>query len=308
MDNLNDIISYTQNSFDIQTDILSQQKEVSQRNYLLFRDNLDNLEKQKDLNSDDMNITKDNLDKQFNLLQQSQNIDLSKLNSNIDSFKQQLKTAITDSMRKLDDTFGITDTTTNALYDASLSANNPSLKSQVKSDFNGLYNKLNNMISMTDDDLLKYINDISKLFSLASQAVDASVASTTLPQTSISGPSIETFYTMFSAYSTSLQTYKTNFQSLASAYHTTLVNYDTQISSLKNNIDTMEDNKTPSAELTFDSNINSMKSQLNNLELSTTSIEKQIQNSDNTQSISLAQLKSQYLTLAQNYELLSNNL
>ena len=70
----------------------------------------------------------------------------------------------------------------------------------------------------------------------------------------------------------------------------------------------MDENKAPSAELTFDSNINSMKSQLNNLELSTTSISKQIQNSDNTKSIQLWQLQSQYLTLAQNYELLANNL
>jgi hypothetical protein len=136
IDNLNDIISHTQNSLDIQTDLLKQQEEVSQRNYLLFRDNLENLEKQKDLNSDDMQVTQDNMDKQLDLLQQSQNIDLSKLNSNIDSFKQQLKTAITDSMRKLDDTFGITDTTSNATYESSLSAKNINLKSQVKSDFN----------------------------------------------------------------------------------------------------------------------------------------------------------------------------
>ena len=308
IDNLNDIISHTQNSLDIQTDLLKQQEEVSQRNYLLFRDNLENLEKQKDLNSDDMQVTQDNMDKQLDLLQQSQNIDLSKLNSNIDSFKQQLKTAITDSMRKLDDTFGITDTTSNATYESSLSAKNINLKSQVKSDFNWLNSKLDNMLSMTDDDLLQYINDLSKLFSLASQAVDASLASTSLPQTSVSWPSIETFYTMFSAYATAMQTYKTNFQTLASAYHTTLVNYDAQINSLENNIDTMDDNKTPSADLTFDSNINSMKSQLNNLELSTTSISKQIQNSDNTKSIQLWQLQSQYLTLAQNYELLANNL
>ncbi len=308
IDNLNDIISHTQNSLDIQTDLLKQQEEVSQRNYLLFRDNLENLENQKDLSSDDMKVTQDNMDKQLDLLQQSQNIDLSKLNSNIDSFKQQLKTAITDSMRKLDDTFGITDTTSNATYESSLSAKNINLKSQVKSDFNWLNSKLDNMLSMTDDDLLQYINDLSKLFSLASQAVDASLASTSLPQTSVSWPSIETFYTMFSAYATAMQTYKTNFQTLASAYHTTLVNYDAQINSLENNIDTMDDNKTPSADLTFDSNINSMKSQLNNLELSTTSISKQIQNSDNTKSIQLWQLQSQYLTLAQNYELLANNL
>ncbi|MFZ2151264.1 MAG: hypothetical protein WAZ12_02765 [Candidatus Absconditicoccaceae bacterium] len=308
IDNLKDIISHTQNSFDIQNDLLKQQEEVNQRNYLLFRDNMENLEQQKDLNSDDMDITQDNMDKQLDLLQQSQNIDLSKLNVNIDSFKQQLKIAITDTMRKLDDTFGITDSTSNVSYDSSLSANNPSLKSQVKSDFNLLNSKLNNIIDMTDDDLSEYITDLSNLFSLASKSVDASIASIALPQTSTSGPSIETFYTMFSAYSTSLQTYKTNFQSLASAYHTTLVNYDAQINSLQNNIDSMDDNKSPSAELTFDSNINTMKSQLNNLELSTTSISKQIQNSDNTQSIQLGQLQGQYLTLAQNYELLVNNL
>jgi hypothetical protein len=105
IDNLNDIISNTQNSFDIQNDILNQQEEVSQKNYLLFQDNLENLKNQKDLNSDDMQVTQENMDKQLDLLNQSQNIDLSKLDSNIDSFKQQLKTAITDAMRKLDDTF-----------------------------------------------------------------------------------------------------------------------------------------------------------------------------------------------------------
>jgi len=92
---------------------------------------------------------------------------------------------------------------------------------------------------------------------------------------------------MFSSYSTVLLTYKTNFESLSSAFIATWNNYDTQISTLKTNIDSMDDNKLPSTELTFDSNINSLKSQLNNLDLSTQNITKQIQNFDNTQNISL---------------------
>ena len=308
IDNLNDIISHTQNSFDIQNDLLKQQEDVSERNYILFRDNLDNLEKQKDLNSDDLLISKYNLNLQLDLLQNSQDTDTNKLDSNLNNFRQQAQITITDAMRKLDDTFGITDATTNSAYASWLSAKNTNLKSQLKSDFNSLNSKIDNISDMSDDDLSKYFQDLWKLFSLASRAVDASIPTTTLPQSSVSWPSIETFYTMFSSYSTSFITYNTNFESLASAYQTTQNNYDTQIQTMENNINTMTDNKMPSANTTFNSNINTLKTQLNSLELSTKSIQTQIQNSDNTQSIQLSQLKGQYLTLAQNYEVLTNTL
>jgi hypothetical protein len=95
---------------------------------------------------------------------------------------------------------------------------------------------------------------------------------------------------------------------LYAAYQTTQTNYAIQLESLKNNINAMDQNKIPSSELSFDTNINTMRSQLNNLDLSIQSIEKQIQNFDNTSNISLAQLKSQYLNLASNYEVLSNTL
>lgn len=308
MDNLNDIISNTQKSFDVQKELLVQQEETNQRNYLLFLENLENLEDQKDLSLDDMELSQDNLDTQLDALKQSQNMDLSKLDSSVDNFKQQLKITISDSMRKLDDTFGITDPNSNASYEASLSANNPSLKGQVKTDFNILNNKLSSLSSMSNDELSKYISDLSSLFSIAAQSVDASIPSTELPQSSQAWASIETFYTMFSSYSTALLTYKTNFESLSSAFIATRDNYDTQISTLETNINSMDDNKIPSTELTFDTNINSLKSQLNNLDLSTQNITKQIQNFDNTQNISLWQLKSQYLSLAANYEVLSNTL
>lgn len=308
IDNLWDIISNTQNSFDIQSELLQQQQNTNKKNYLLFKDNMENLEKQKDLNSDDMWISQDTLDSQLEVLEQWQNMDLAKQDANIENFKQQLKTAITDAMRKLDDTFGITDSTSNASYESSLSASNPNLKSQIKSDFSTLNNKLSSIWTMSNSDLSEYIKDLSSLFSLASQAVDASIASTALPQTSTNWPSIETFYSMFSAYSTSLLTYKSNFETLSTAFTTTRNNYDMQIEALQNNIKSLADNKAPSADLTFDSNINTMKSQLNNLELSTTSIQSQLKNMTNTESIQLWSLKSQYLTLSQNYEVLANTL
>lgn len=308
IDNLWDIISNTQNSFDIQSELLQQQQNTNKKNYLLFRDNMENLEKQKDLNSDDMEISQDTLDSQLEVLEQWQNMDLAKQDANVENFKQQLKTAITDAMRKLDDTFGITDSTSNASYESSLSASNPNLKSQIKSDFSTLNNKLSSIWTISNSDLSEYIKDLSSLFSLASQAVDASIASTALPQTSTNWPSIETFYSMFSAYSTSLLTYKSNFETLSTAFTTTRNNYDMQIEALQNNIKSLADNKAPSADLTFDSNINTMKSQLNNLELSTTSIQSQLKNMTNTESIQLWSLKSQYLTLSQNYEVLANTL
>jgi|GEM_PF-1085744 len=184
MDNLNDIISNTQKSFDVQKELLVQQEETNQRNYLLFLENLENLEDQKDLSLDDMELSQDNLDTQLDALKQSQNMDLSKLDSSVDNFKQQLKITISDSMRKLDDTFGITDPNSNASYEASLSANNPSLKGQVKTDFNILNNKLSSLSSMSNDELSKYISDLSSLFSIAAQSVDASIPSTELPQSS----------------------------------------------------------------------------------------------------------------------------
>jgi len=114
MDNLNDIISNTQKSFDVQKELLVQQEETNQRNYLLFLENLENLEDQKDLSLDDMELSQDNLDTQLDALKQSQNMDLAKLDSSVDNFKQQLKITITDSMRKLDDTFGISDVNSNS--------------------------------------------------------------------------------------------------------------------------------------------------------------------------------------------------
>jgi len=65
-----------------------------------------------------------------------------------------------------------------------LSANNPSLKAQVKTKFNTLNNKLSSISSMSNDELSKYISDLSSLFSLTAQSVDASIPSTSLPQSS----------------------------------------------------------------------------------------------------------------------------
>lgn len=308
MDNLDSIISSTQKSFDIQSNLLQDQKEINDQNYSLFKQNLDNLKKQRNLNSDDMDVSLDNMDEQLDLLKKSKNTDQDKLDSSLDNFRLQAQNTVKDSMRSLDMIFGITDPSSNSNIESSLSASNVNLKNRVKSDFNNLYNDIDDILDMNKNDLIDYFQDLWELFQDAAKAVDASIPSESFPQSSISWPSIETYYSIFSSYSNAMLSLKSNFESLSLAYDATKNNYNTQINVMENNIDTTEDNKMKSADLTFDSNINSMQSQLNSLQLSTQSLNKQIQNISNTENIQLAQLKSQYMTLQQNYEVLANSI
>lgn len=308
MDNLEDIISSTQKSFDIQSSLLQDQKLVNDQNYSLFKNNLENIKKQKNLNSDDMDVSLDNMDEQLDLLKKSQDTDQDKLDSSLDNFRLQAQNTVIDAMRNLDMIFGISDSSSNSSIESALSASNTNLKQRVKSEFNNLDNDIDDILDMDEDDLIDYFQDLWELFQDAAQAVDASIASETFPQSSISWPSIETYYSIFSAYSNAMFSLKSNFENLVFAYDATKNNYNTQIDVMENNLDSLDDNKIKSTDLTFDSNINSMQTQLNSLKLSTDSLQKQIQSLDNTENIQLAQLKSQYMTLQQNYEVLANNL
>lgn len=308
IDNLESIISSTQKSFDIQSSLLQDQKEINDQNYALFKQNLDNLKKQRNLNSDDIEISLDNLDEQLDLLKKSQDTDKYKLDSSLNNFRLQSQNTVKDAMRSLDMIFGITDPSSNSNIESSLSASNINLKNRIKSDFNGLYNDIDDILDMNENDLIDYFQDLWELFQNAAEAVDASIPSESFPMSSASWPSIQTYYSIFSSYSNAMFSLKSNFESLSFAYDTTKNNYNTQINVMENNIDTTEDNKMQSADLSFDSNINSMQTQLNSLQLSTQSLDKQIQNISNTENIQLAQLKSQYMTLQQNYEVLANSI
>jgi hypothetical protein len=130
-----------------------------------------------------MSTSLKNLDLQKDALERSQKTDFDKINANLRNFKEQSKITITDAMRKLDNIFAITDQTLPP-YESSLSANNPALKSQIRSDFYVLNSEIDSMQSMSDTRLSKYFKDLGDLFSLASRAVDASLPSETLPQSS----------------------------------------------------------------------------------------------------------------------------
>ncbi|MCX6822995.1 MAG: hypothetical protein NTX91_03265 [candidate division SR1 bacterium] len=288
IDNMQKIISLTENNFGVQEDILTKQKENNA--YLM-----DNLQQSKDLNANDMKLSVKSLENQQNALEDTQNRDMDKMDMSIQNMRDQLDIAISDALKKVNDIFN------SSTYGALVGTNNSSLKSKVLDQYQNLRDRYQTIQDISDEDFSTYLSHLSLMLKNAALAMAASTASQTLPQTAAAGVSIDGLYTSYLGLSTSMVASKSSYDSLL-ASAVSLKNADNlQLDTIDTSIESLSNNKSELSRIGSDT-------QIANMTLAQASVMSQLASLDNTKAIQLATLNSQLLTLQQNEAMLGNNL
>ena len=176
--NMQNIITLTENNFGVQGDILTKQKENNA--YLM-----DNLQQSKDLNANDMKLSVKSLKNQQDALENTQDRDQDKMDTSIQNMRDQLDNSISDALKKVNDIFS------SSTYGPLIGTNNVSLKSKTLDQYQNLRDRYQDIEDISDDDFSTYLSHLSILLKNAALAVVASTPSQTLPQTSNAGLSID---------------------------------------------------------------------------------------------------------------------
>lgn len=288
IDNMQKIISLTENNFDVQKDILTKQKENN--GYLM-----DNLQQTKDLNADDMNLSVQSLENQQNALEDTQSRDQDKMETSIQNMRDQLDNSISDALKKVNDIFN------SSTYAPLIGTNNTSLKSKTLDQYRNLRDRYEDIEDISDDEFSTYLSHLSQLLKNAALTVTASTPSQTLPQTASAGLSIDGLYATYLGLSTSMVASKSTYDSLLASATSLEKTYDNQLDTLDTSIESLSDNKSELSRIGSDT-------QIANLILAQESVNSQLDALDNTKAIQLATLNSQLITLQQNEQMLGNSL
>jgi hypothetical protein len=161
------IYSLTQDTLALQKNILNDQY---QNNLTM----LDNLEQSESYTDSSLEYQEKLLNQQYITLKESKSIDLDKMQTSISNTYKQYIIMIKDSLKKVNDVFA-----NDAL---TISDQDVSLKQEVLSEYARLNNKVSD--SMSSHQFSQYLLDMSELMSLAARSVNATTATTTLPQSS----------------------------------------------------------------------------------------------------------------------------
>jgi len=294
LSNLSNIYDITASNFDLQKEILEQQLENNQKL-------LENANEQKDLNNSDIVIQSDSLGDQINYIENWKDTDLSKLTMNIENVKEQNFNILSDALKKVNETFGITNKERNSAFDQYISSRSPTLRSQVEEEYTDLKIRLDDIKNQSNMDFAEYMIDFADFLKLVAKAISSSDPSTALPFSSATpwANTIDSLYTTFINLSNTIRLNKNNLDALIMSYQSTDNNYDNQINTLNLNKETLDENKWRMSEI-------QMENQISNLNLAVDSVNNQLQSIDNNKNIQLRNLQNQYLSLKQNYSIISN--
>lgn len=275
--NMQNIISLTENNFGVQEDILTKQKENN--GYLM-----DNLQQSKDLNANDMKLSLKSLQNQQNALEDTQSRDQDKMETSIQNMRDQLANSISDALKKVNDIFN------NSLYGPLVGTNNISLKNKTLEQYRNLRDRYQNIEDISDDDFSTYLSHLSLMLKNAALTV---VEST--------GLSIDGLYATYLGLSTSMIASKSSYDTLLASATSLEKTYENQLDTIDTNIKSLSDNKSELSRIGSDT-------QIANMVLAQESVNSQLAALDNTKAIQLATLNSQLLTLKQNEAMLGNSL
>lgn len=282
--NLTTVFSLTEDTFSLQKNILQDQYD---NNIQL----LSNLDATQEYSASSMDAQQELLQQQYSSLKTAKSIDLDKMQGSIVTAYRQYMIMIKDALKKVNDVFS-----NSAL---SVSDKNPQLKQQVLSDYASLYDQTSD--TMNADQFSQYLSEVSDLMTLAASSITATTPSSSLPQASSAGLSIDGLYTIYTTLSTTLLWTKSAFDSVAASYDSVKNTYNTQIQSATINSNNLENNTAKSAAL-------QLENQKANMQLAQKTLQTQLSSADDNQQIQLASLKNQVLTLKQNIAVLSNSL
>ncbi len=282
--NLTKIYSLTEDTLALQKAILRDQYD---NNSLL----LANLNKTEWYTESSLAYQADLLEQQYDTLKTAKTVDLDKMKTSISNAYKQYLIMIKDALKKVNDVF------TNTTY--TISDKDISLKQQVLSEYSRLKNNLSDTMSASE--FSQYLDDFSAFMELVARSVSATTPSTNLPQSSTMWTSIDGLYTTFTTLATTFMSSKSAFDTLASSYDSVKNTYKSQIKALDINIDNSNKNTAKSTMLQIDN-------QKSNLQLAQKTLQNQLSAADDSQSIQLATLRNQLLTMQQNIAVLSNAL
>ncbi len=292
LDTLMKIFSLTEDTFGLQKTILSDQ-------YTNNIQLLQNLEKSQDYSKATLDYQQQLLEQQYTYLQDAKSIDLNKMKTSISTTYKQYLVMIKDALKKVDDVFGVENTTSNVSFAQYISNKDPDLKTQVYTQYRKLKKSLST--TMTADQFSTYLLDMSDFMSLVASSISASSPSTSLPQVSNAWLSIDGLYTIYTTLASNFMWAKSAFDGIATSYDSVKNTYNNQIKTVDINTDNLDTTTTKSTAL-------QLENQKASLQLAQKTLNTQITSADVNQQLQLANLKNQVLTLQQNIAVLSNSL
>lgn len=318
LDNLNSTLISTISNFDSQKKNYETQRANNLNQIDILNQNFNNLKKQKELSSGDINIRiesaqeqLDNLKISYTLTEKNKTETLNKIDTNISNIKKQIKVTWTSNLNTIDQIFWITqeNRTKNDAFENYLSAKDLSQKEEVQKDFYNVSKKFDNFDNMNNQEISSFLIDISNLLKISADAVNASISSSSFTETTIS-----TYYSSFNSWASWFLTYKTNFDDLVNTYQTTQTSYDTQLTTINSNIqsaqktlENLKNNTSSSSDISYDSSINSLNLQIQSLEYANENIEENLVSLDKNKEIQVNQINNQILSMKQNIETLKIN-
>ena len=282
LNNLTKIFSSTQDTLAIQKNIL--QDQYANNSTLLA-----NLDKTQWYTNSSLEYQEELLDQQYDTLQKSKSIDLDKMKISISNTYKQYLIMIKDALKKVND----------AYTNFPVADKDPSVKQQVLSNYSTLKEKIAD--AMSTSEFSDYLIDMSDFMALAAKGMTSTTPSTTLPQSATYWASIDGLYTTFTTLATTFMTSKSAFDTLASSYDSVKNTYNSQIKTLDINTDNYTENTATSTAL-------QIENQKASLQLAQRMLANQLSAADDSQSIQLATLKNQLLTIQQNIAVLSNSM
>lgn len=300
----NDSLQSALHNVDIQIQTLYDQKATNENQLALLKQNLENAKKWKELSVWDNTIQLSSLTTQLANLQSQQEADTLKLT---DALKNQASSAQTTALWALslvDNTFWITDPQKIILKDPFIWWKDLQNKDIVISDFTKVKWLIAGLTSATGTKTSNDLQTIAEYFSLVAKVISNSIAdSRYLPQTQI-----DSLFTTFNWTAQWVIQAKSNYDSTYAGNTTVRATYNTQITALQNQILSLSWNKTELTNISNDTQINLLQSQINTLQLTIASFDNQLGSLQNSKSIQTQQTNWQLLGVEQNLKILENNL
>ena len=292
LQNMKDQLNNIKQIYALTQDALSLQKNIVYEQYQNNLTLLDNLQQSQSYTDSSLEYQEKLLDQQYTTIKESKFIDLDKMQTSIANAYKQYLILIKDALKKIDDVYS---------HDFfSLSDKDTDLKNHVITEHARLKNKVSN--TMNSSQFSQYLLDMSELMLLAARGVQATTATTILPQSSsVWGMSIDTLSTAFTTLASTFIGSKSAFDTLVSSYDSVKNTYNSQLKSADLNTDNFTENTAKSTAL-------QLENQKASLKLAQKSLLTQIDSSDSNERIQLMNLKNQIMTIEQNIAVLSHSL
>ncbi len=289
---------------DLQIATLKDQRNTNQQQLALLEQNLENAKKQKQLTSWDTNLQLSSLQTQLSNLKQQQTADITKTDAALKNQIQSAKTSALGALSAVDNSFSITSPQLIHESDIYIGAKDTAGKEEVISEYPTVKYLIDNLDAVSGDVASTNLQTIASYFSLAARVVNNSVVDTRyLPQSKI-----DSLFTTFNTTANVVIGAKTNYDATYASTITVRTTYNTQITSLQNQILSLGGNKSELNDISSDTQINWLQSQVNALRLTINSFDNQLATLQNSKNIQTQSTNGQLLTVQQNYQLIANNL